>query len=47
MNRYTWYEAHDWKVPYPGDSKIYAPTQVPGALHPEPGRSPEESPDNG
>ena len=37
MNRYTWYQAHDWKVPYPGDSKIYAPSQVPGALHPEPG----------
>ena len=26
MNRYTWYETHDWKVPYPGDSKIYAPS---------------------
>src|SRR5262249_56352875 len=23
MNRYTWYQAHGWKVPYPGDSKIY------------------------
>ena len=31
MNRYTWYQAHGWKVPYPGDSKIYAPSQVPGA----------------
>ena len=31
MNRYTWYQAHDWKVPYPGDSKIYLPSQVPGA----------------
>jgi len=30
MNRYTWYQAHHWKVPYPGDSKIYAPNQVPG-----------------
>jgi hypothetical protein len=30
MNRYTWYQAHDWKVPYPGDSKIYTPSQVPG-----------------
>ena len=29
MNRYTWYESHDWKVPYPGDSKIYTPSQVP------------------
>ena len=27
MNRYTWYETHDWKVPYPGDSKIYAPAR--------------------
>jgi len=34
MNRYTWYQAHDWKVPYPGDSKIYAPSQVPGAYLP-------------
>ena len=34
MNRYTWYQAHDWKVPYPGDSKIYAPAQVPGAYVP-------------
>jgi YVTN family beta-propeller protein len=34
MNRYTWYQAHDWKVPYPGDSKIYAPSKVPGAYIP-------------
>src|SRR5262249_38720971 len=34
MNRYTWYQAHDWKVPYPGDSTIYAPSQVPGAYIP-------------
>ena len=34
MNRYTWYETHEWKVPYPGDSTIYAPTQVPGAYIP-------------
>jgi YVTN family beta-propeller protein len=34
MNRYTWYQAHDWKVPYPGDSKIYTPSQVPGASLP-------------
>jgi YVTN family beta-propeller protein len=31
MNRYTWYQTHRWKVPYPGDSAIYAPPQVPGA----------------
>jgi hypothetical protein len=34
MNRYTWYQAHDWKVPYPGDSKIYAPSKVPGGYIP-------------
>jgi YVTN family beta-propeller protein len=34
MNRYTWYETHEWKVPYPGDSEIYAPSQVPGAFIP-------------
>jgi YVTN family beta-propeller protein len=36
MNRYTWYQAHDWKVPYPGDSKIYTPSQVPAAYLPSP-----------
>jgi YVTN family beta-propeller protein len=30
MNRYTWYQTHHWKVPYPGDSTIYGPSQVPG-----------------
>jgi YVTN family beta-propeller protein len=34
MNRFTWYEAHGWKVPYPGDSKIYAPSNVPGGYIP-------------
>ena len=34
MNRYTWYQDHDWKVPYPGDTKVYAPAQVPGAYIP-------------
>ena len=34
MNRYTWYQVHEWKVPYPGDSKIYAPAQVPGGRIP-------------
>ena len=37
MNRYTWYQAHDWKVPYPGDSKIYGPSRVPGAYIPSSG----------
>jgi hypothetical protein len=34
MNRYVWYQTSDWKKPYPGDSKIYAPSQVPGATLP-------------
>jgi len=34
MNRYTWYQAHEWTKPYPGDSKIFAPTKVPGAYIP-------------
>jgi hypothetical protein len=36
MNRYTWYVTHDWKVPYPGDSEIYVPAEVPGAYIPNP-----------
>jgi YVTN family beta-propeller protein len=34
MNRYTWYQAHGWTVPYPGDAKIYTPPLVPGASLP-------------
>ena len=34
MNRYTWYRAHGWTQPYPGDARIYAPAQVPGAFIP-------------
>ena len=34
MNRYTWYETHGWTVPYPGDSRIYAPADVPGGYIP-------------
>ncbi len=30
LNRLDWYSAHDWKVAYPGDPKIYLPDQVPG-----------------
>jgi hypothetical protein len=30
LNRFDWYSAHDWKVAYPGDSRIYLPDQVPG-----------------
>ena len=34
MNRYTWYDAHHWDLPYPGDPKIYFPNDVPGAALP-------------
>jgi YVTN family beta-propeller protein len=34
MNRYVWYQTTGWAKPYPGDSKIYAPNQVPGASLP-------------
>ena len=34
MNRFTWYETHNWTTPYPGDSRIYAPNDVPGAYLP-------------
>ena len=30
LNRLDWYSAHGWKVPYPGDATILAPTAVPG-----------------
>ena len=34
MNRFTWYDAHHWQLPYPGDEKIYLPNEVPGAALP-------------
>ncbi|MTD57968.1 bifunctional YncE family protein/alkaline phosphatase family protein [Amycolatopsis pithecellobii] len=34
MNHFDWYEAHDWTQPYPGEDKVYAPDQVPGAYIP-------------
>jgi YVTN family beta-propeller protein len=34
MNHFTWYQTHDWKTPYPGEHKIYAPDDVPGAYIP-------------
>ncbi|MCL2542236.1 MAG: phosphoesterase [Nocardioidaceae bacterium] len=34
MNRYTWYRTSDWSKPYPGDKRILAPSQVPGAYVP-------------
>jgi YVTN family beta-propeller protein len=36
MNRYTWYQTHDWTKAYPGDKKVYAPADVPGAYLPSP-----------
>ena len=30
LNRFDWYSAHDWRVAYPGDPKVYLPDQVPG-----------------
>ena len=34
MNHFTWYQTHGWTVPYPGESKIFTPDQVPGAYIP-------------
>ncbi|WP_393096932.1 alkaline phosphatase family protein [Streptomyces sp. LN325] len=34
MNHLTWYQTHNWKQPYPGEKKIFAPKGVPGAYIP-------------
>ncbi|WP_405613117.1 alkaline phosphatase family protein [Streptomyces sp. NBC_00076] len=34
MNHFTWYQTHDWKKAYPGEDKIFAPKDVPGAYLP-------------
>ncbi|MFE2094978.1 bifunctional YncE family protein/alkaline phosphatase family protein [Streptomyces sp. NPDC059460] len=34
MNHFTWYETHNWTKPYPGEDKIFAPKDVPGAYIP-------------
>lgn len=34
MDHLTWYEVHNWSKPYPGEKKIYAPNDVPGAFIP-------------
>jgi YVTN family beta-propeller protein len=34
MNHLTWYQTHGWTQPYPGENRIYAPDQVPGAYLP-------------
>ncbi|MFF5535900.1 alkaline phosphatase family protein [Streptomyces cinerochromogenes] len=36
MNHLTWYQTHNWTRPYPGEKKIYAPNDVPGAYIPSP-----------
>jgi len=34
MNHFTWYQTHDWKKPYPGESRIVTPDKVPGGFIP-------------
>ena len=36
MDHFSWYQAHDWSTPYPGETTIYPPAQVPGAYIPAP-----------
>ncbi|MGW1344389.1 bifunctional YncE family protein/alkaline phosphatase family protein [Kribbella sp. NPDC002412] len=34
MNHFDWYQAHDWSKPYPGETEIFGPADVPGAVIP-------------
>ncbi|GHE79531.1 phosphoesterase [Amycolatopsis deserti] len=34
MDHFTWYQTHGWAQPYPGEDRIFAPEQVPGAYIP-------------
>ncbi|MFD2420119.1 bifunctional YncE family protein/alkaline phosphatase family protein [Amycolatopsis pigmentata] len=34
MNHLTWYQTHEWSQPYPGEDKVFAPADVPGAYLP-------------
>jgi hypothetical protein len=34
LNRFDWYSATGWTRPYPGDTRILAPAEVPGRLRP-------------
>jgi YVTN family beta-propeller protein len=34
MDRFTWYQTHGWATPYPGDTRILAPGEVPGRTLP-------------
>jgi YVTN family beta-propeller protein len=36
LDHYTWYAAHGWTTPYPGDATVLKPTQVPGRFLPPP-----------
>ncbi|TDD87000.1 phosphoesterase [Actinomadura darangshiensis] len=36
MDHFTWYQAHDWTTPYPGEKKILTPEEVPGRYLPSP-----------
>ncbi|MFD9961360.1 alkaline phosphatase family protein [Amycolatopsis sp. NPDC058986] len=36
MNHFTWYQTHGWTQPYPGEDRVHAPEQVPGAAIPSP-----------
>ncbi|MFD2081594.1 40-residue YVTN family beta-propeller repeat-containing protein [Actinopolymorpha cephalotaxi] len=36
MDHFTWYEAHGWRTPYPGEHKILSPAELPGRYLPSP-----------
>ncbi|MCD0484227.1 phosphoesterase [Streptacidiphilus sp. ASG 303] len=36
MDHFTWYQTHGWRKPYPGEDRIFAPADVPGAFIPSP-----------
>ncbi|MEV4624504.1 alkaline phosphatase family protein [Asanoa sp. NPDC049573] len=36
MGHFTWYQAHNWRAPYPGEDKILTPDQVPDSYLPAP-----------
>ena len=38
LNRADWYAAHNYTQPYPGDTKVLTPDQVPGATSPAPAK---------
>ncbi|WP_214317402.1 bifunctional YncE family protein/alkaline phosphatase family protein [Nonomuraea sediminis] len=34
MDHFTWYQAHNWDTPYPGEVRILTPVEVPGGFLP-------------